>query len=435
MARPIVPTSIRRQRDGGPIEVRTAAGVWVDWKYLAPQSRTNVAAAVSRVGSNMDSLLQDPRPFSLDLQQEPQPRDPQAPAPAPQGDGDGDGDGQADDDDDKDGDGDNPAPQDPKSPMEVAIEDIVRRIAAEVADGLDVDREARVLAEINERLEHFKPEPQGGGLVPVLTQIIVKHRDLPPLPQDGLFHNQFPELVANIAAGLHTFLPGPPGTGKSHSAEQAANILGYMFGALSLGPTTPESRLWGGMDANGKFHEPPLIQCIRHAMENPDGGAVFCFDEMDNGHAGILATMNSAQANGWCFAPNGDKLLLGSNMVFIGAANTYGTGPTAEFSGRNKLDAATLDRFTYLPWDTDLGVEEVLVRQRIEDAVVASQWLDMWRTLRANVDAHGIKFFVTMRGAVTGAKIIAAGRTPERALMLTAGNKIPADQWRKVSPL
>ena len=318
------------------------------------------------------------------------------------------------------------------------MEDIVRRIATQLDDNVKADI-GDILHDIEDRwekrLDEFEPKNTGPTtLTTITTRIELVRPDMPDLPKDGLFHKSFDDLLANMVAGIHSFLPGPPGTGKSHSAEQAAKMLGWKFGALSLGPTTPESRLWGGMDANGRFIETPLLACIRHAMENPDSGAVYCLDEMDNAHAGILATMNSAMANGWVFAPNGDLLTLGSNMAFCAAANTFGTGPTAEFSGRNKLDPATLDRFAYLPWDIDLGMEEVLVRQRLEP-MVASQWLDVWRTLRQNVQNHGLKFFITMRGAINGAKIIAAGRPIDKALMLVAGNKFPADQWAKVNPL
>lgn len=257
--------------------------------------------------------------------------------------------------------------------------------------------------------------------------------------KDGLFHNRFPQLVKHISLGLHSFLPGPPGTGKSHAAALAADALGWKFGALSLGPTTPESRLLGGMDANGRFHEPPMVEGCRYAQANPDKGFVFCLDEMDNGHPGILATMNSLLANGWFFAPNGDMVTVGANVAFIAAANTYGSGPTAEFSGRNKLDPATLDRFLFIPWETDESVETTLVRSHFGEGdkaeAMATEWLMVWRTCRQNVADNRLKIHVTMRGAIYGAKMIAAGMTVDRALRAILLDKLPADQAAKISPL
>lgn len=257
--------------------------------------------------------------------------------------------------------------------------------------------------------------------------------------KDGLFHAQFPKLVRWVGSGNHVYLPGPPGTGKSHAANQVAQTLGWRFGSISLGPTTPESRLWGGKDANGNFHEPTFIELARFAQDNPESGAVFCMDEMDNGHPGVIATLNSAMANGWFTAPNGDVIVTGANFVIVAAANTYGTGPTAEFAGRNRLDAATLDRFLYLPWDTDLNVEETLVKAHLagveNGTAKAEDWLDVWRTARASVADHGLKVFVTMRGAVNGAKLIAGGEGLRSTLDGVLMSKIPADQAKKINPL
>lgn len=251
----------------------------------------------------------------------------------------------------------------------------------------------------------------------------------------GVQHAMFPTLMRCIAAGQHAFLPGPAGSGKSHAAEQGAAAMGWEFASMSLGPTTPESRLWGGMDANGKFHEPPFVRLARYASENPDSGAVFCLDEMDNGHAGILATLNSAMANGWFTSPSGEVVRWGRNFVIVAAANTFGTGPTAEFSGRNRLDAATLDRFAYIPWDTDVDMERALVRGILhEDTDLAVAWLDVWHTARQNVADHGLKAFVTMRGAQNGARLLLAGFTIREAYDLVLGSKLPADQAHKVSP-
>jgi cobaltochelatase CobS len=268
----------------------------------------------------------------------------------------------------------------------------------------------------------------------VLTNVTIHRPDVAPLPIDGLFHSEFPKLLRLVASGAHVYLPGSPGTGKTHAAAQCAEALGWPLGTISFGPTTPESRLLGGMTANGEFFEPMLLKLVRWCMDNPDNGAVMCLDEMDNGHPGVQATLNSLMANGFITAPNGDHLVVGKNLVFVACANTYGTGPTAEFAGRNRLDPATLDRFRYLPWEIDKGVEEVLVRRQLPDTMIADAWLDVWRTARQNVVDHGLKIFVTPRGAVAGASDIAAGFSIEEAFALSLGNKVPADQLVKISP-
>lgn len=284
------------------------------------------------------------------------------------------------------------------------------------------------------RLSGGKGDSGGNGAVVVRIEFV--RPNMPDYEQDGVFHNQFPTLLKLAAAGQHVYLPGPPGAGKSHAAEAVSTALGYQFGAISLGPTTPESRLWGGMDANGSFHQTPLSDGLIFAEENPDKGFVYTLDEMDNGHPGIIATLNSSMANGWVLLPNGRRVSFGNNVVFVGCANTYGTGPTAEFSGRNRLDAATLDRFRYLPWDTDKGMEAAMVRGLLHDQPeVAKDWLDVWESSRKNVEAHGLKVFVTMRGALAGAKMLACGFDIFETYNMVLLNKLPAEQAKKVSPL
>lgn len=294
------------------------------------------------------------------------------------------------------------------------------------------------LDQINKKVAEVSNGNNGsGGAVTVKIEIIKPGE--PQYDKEGVFHYAFPTLAKLVAGGHHVYLPGPPGSGKSHSAEQVAKALGWRFAALSLGPTTPESRLWGGMDANGHFHQTALTDGLIYAEENPDSGFVFCLDELDNGHPGIIATLNSAMANGWVMLPNGRLVRFGRNMVFLGCANTYGTGPTAEFSGRNRLDAATLDRFRYLPWDTDKGMEGAMVRGILADsengAELAADWLDVWNSARKNVESHGLKVFVTMRGALAGATMLAQGFDIIDTFNMVLLNKLPADQAGKINPL
>lgn len=300
-----------------------------------------------------------------------------------------------------------------------------------------VSKHERNLQRLQSEVSSLKINGGGGGDGKgVIVAVEIRKIDVGDIQtHEGFFHYQFANLVKNIAGGHHSYLPGPPGSGKSHAAKQAADSLGWRFGALSLGPTTPESRLWGGRDANNNFFEPPLVKLARHAMENPENGAVYCLDELDNGHPGIIATLNSGMANGWFEAPNGDLIEWGDNFVIVGSANTYGTGPTAEFSGRNRLDSATLDRFNFLPWDTDVSMETAMVKSILagQDTVCAD-WLDVWQSARRNVESHGLKVFITMRGAIRGAKMLAQGRDFFETANEVLLNKLPEDQRAKVSP-
>lgn len=456
MARPIIPVAIRRQTADGALEVQSKGGLWVPYRLVADSVKASVYS-LARTMRYMDHgdvfpleefhwdlVKHDPEQVSAPNVSDTQVSDRENEQDSQQSDSETDSDLQeSDSESDSDSDNTDNNNQQQQENAEMSMEDIVRRVAGE----LDNEQDKRWVQEmerqwthwsdnIDQRLADFTPTSQTTELRSVISRVEIVLPET-TITTDGVFHQSMPDLLFNMQLGIHTYLPGSPGTGKSHAAEQAAQALGWEFGSISFGPTTPESRLVGGMTADGSFFEPMLIKLIRFAMENPDTGAVMCLDEMDNGHAGVQATLNSLLANGWMTAPNGDHLVIGKNLVFIACANTFGTGPTAEFSGRNKLDAATLDRFAYLPWEIDLGLEEVLVRRFFseEQDTLASHWLDVWRTARSNVQAHGLKLFVTPRGAQAGARMVAAGRSVEKSLAQVLGNKVPADQWAKVNPL
>lgn len=463
MARPIIPVAVKRFETGSTIEVLSRSGIWMNYRLLSGQSQFAVEEACAKAGYKKRGVTfpncwfewnlaepadeegpqvrpypdeQQPQQFESETETESSDSDSTTESDEPSDMDDKPSDEKSEEETDQDS-GPN------KEEDEVTIEDIIRKIAGELDDTVRTevaDAFGNIHQEWKDELSNQLADFKSQSVAPtdvlrsVITTINIVEPTKPTVQLDGIFHAEFPELLQNCRDGLHTYLPGPPGAGKSHAAESVATAMGWRFASMSCGPTTPESRIWGGMDANGKFFEPAFVQGCRYAMANPDSGFIWCLDEMDNGHPGILSTQNSAMANGWFTAPNGDRIVLGRNVVFVGAANTFGTGPTAEFAGRNKLDPATLDRFTYVPWDTDLGMEAALVRNYLpEDLSVA--WLDVWQTVRNNVADHGLKFFVTMRGCLNGARIIAGGRTIDKALALVLGNKIPTDQWAKVNPL
>lgn len=432
MSRPIIPIAVRRPDRGRELEVQAKGGQWIPWNLLSPASKTNT---FDTFRSHRDANDQhwpegsflwsaDRPPVETSPDQQPQTQYQQ----------------EADDDVQDDTtreqdtqDTDQPVQEDQQVQQDtqqedapMTIEDMVRRIASELDE--------HVKADMLEQFEIFKPNIPTDNVVHVTTRVEVK-TPTQHTTHDGLFHEHFGDLLHLVSIGQHVFLPGPPGSGKSHAAQQVAEVLGWKFGEISMSPDLPESRIWGGRTPDG-FVETPLLEGLRFAQDNPDSGFAFLFDEMDAARASLVVSINSAAANCRVTAPNGDRLAWQDNVVFIGAANTFGTGPTAEFAGRNKLDAATLDRFAYIPWDTDPMMERQVVMSFLQhDSVLAEAWLDAWRTLRDNVKTYGLKTFVTMRGARNGARMLASGLDIDKTMMLVIGNKLPADQWAKVSPL
>lgn len=221
-------------------------------------------------------------------------------------------------------------------------------------------------------------------------------------------HRVLPTLITMVAAGLHVFLVGPAGSGKSILAAQAATAQGLKLSALSLGPTTPTSKLFGYRDAQGAYVGTPF----RRAYEL---GGLMLIDEMDNGHPGLLAELNQALANG--HAAFGDGMVRRhEDFRLVATGNTHGLGPDRRYVGRNALDAATLDRFALLqvPYDEDL--EERLTLAQGARPALARQWLWHVRRVRASVDALNLNVIVSPRASIEGARLLATGMDWDRVL-------------------
>ena len=282
----------------------------------------------------------------------------------------------------------NPAP---------ALNDAVGSLAAALAaltPNVDLDENrVREIAEdvANKVLADSKP--------PVYEILI---GDGPVVTYDKATHARFGDVVKIVGAGLHAYLVGPPGTGKTTLCSQIADALNLEFAMISCDPTMPASKLFGFVDANGTERRTPFWDVY-------ENGGLFLFDEIDNAHPGIIAGMNSALANGHCaFASRIVK--RSPEFRCIAAANTFGTGATRQFVGRNQLDAATLDRFVTVTVDIDETLEEALTLANLtENVALAKEWLASVRKWRQSVADKGLQVIISPRASIEGARLLGVG--------------------------
>jgi cobaltochelatase CobS len=241
------------------------------------------------------------------------------------------------------------------------------------------------------------------------VKIVVKIADRPAVTISRQ-HYKFPLLLATIAAKVPAFLVGPAGTGKTSAAHAAANALGLPFYAISVGPMTSKSDLFGMRDASGHYHESDLVKAATR-------GGVFLFDELDAGNAATMTSINMLLANGSFSTPDGMRE-KSPDFVPVFALNTYGTGASREYVGRNQLDAATLDRGAFLDWPLDaslessfLGIDETAPAFNLSEggAATAGAWLDKIRAVRSAAALHKIRHIVSPRAAIYGMQLAAAG--------------------------
>lgn len=160
-------------------------------------------------------------------------------------------------------------------------------------------------------------------------------------------------MIVNAKSGINTLLVGPAGCGKTYSASQLAEALNVEFGHLNLTAGASETWLFGRQTPTG-FVEGTFSKLYRN-------GGVFLADEMDAADANLMLCINTAIANDTMYNPiSGETIKRHPEFVFVGAANTFGKGGDSKFTGRSRLDAATLDRFVMIAVDYNTTVEEKL---------------------------------------------------------------------------
>jgi MoxR-like ATPase len=198
---------------------------------------------------------------------------------------------------------------------------------------------------------------------------IVKHEYLIKTPTETkAVKGQLPECFQTVLdlaqARCNILLVGPAGCGKTHLSRVVSESLGLDYAGQSCSAGMSESAFSGWLlpiGDSGKF-EYVQSEFVR-IYEN---GGIFLFDEIDAADSNTLLFLNQALANGEFFLPmryQKPHVKRHKDFVAIAAANTFGNGATAMYSGRNLLDGATMDRFRMgiIPMDYDPKVESELV--------------------------------------------------------------------------
>jgi hypothetical protein len=240
-----------------------------------------------------------------------------------------------------------------------------------------------------------------------------------PLP--GLHHKLFPDLLqviaARTAAGkpLNIWIAGPAASGKTSAAMKVAEALDRRF--YGNGAVTFAEQLFGFIDAHGVYH----TTAFRNAYEH---GGVYVFDDTDGSDANATTAFNMGLENGVCPFP--DRMVeRHPDCVIIATANTWGSGATADYVGRNKLDGAFLDRFgVKLPWDYDVALESAISGN--------PEWAQRVIAARARARAAGLKVLITPRASIAGAALIAQGMSADKAASYTYLANLTAEQRRMV---
>lgn len=213
----------------------------------------------------------------------------------------------------------------------------------------------------------------------------------------GVQHKMFQDLLDILQAGLHPWIAGPAGSGKTTAVQNVAKALGYGF--YMTGAIDNEYKLTGFTTATGEVVSTEFRRAVEYAIAHPESGAIFLWDEVDRSMHSALLAFNAVLSNGLINFPD-KQLQKPNNLYFAACANTWGL-PSGEYVGAMKQDAAFVDRFCPLEWDYDEDLERAMVSN---DA-----WVTRVQQIRARARAKGIKVLITPRASISGAKLLARG--------------------------
>lgn len=254
-------------------------------------------------------------------------------------------------------------------------------------------------------------------------------------PTLKLVHEAYHTVLVHAHARVAPFLVGPAGCGKTTIAEQIAKEFGLQF--YYTGAVESSFMLRGFRDAHGQVQHTPF----RTAYEK---GGVFLFDELDASDPQAIVSLHAAMDNGVLDAPDG-MIPMHKNFILMAAGNTWGHGATLDYVGRTPLDAATLDRYSFIPVDYDPNLEAAIAgeavepapRPEIKESELSDEQKQAWRILvqqsRIACGELKLRHIVSTRPIVNGLKLLAYGLPTEAVFRYQVLKGLPEADIAKVN--
>lgn len=171
-------------------------------------------------------------------------------------------------------------------------------------------------------------------------------------------HTQFEYVKTLVENNIPTLLEGPAGTGKTTLAKDIATALNLKFYNISWCKQTTKNDVVGFINLNHEYMPPQFREALEH-------GGLMLWDELDAADANTLLIFNTIE-NGYMTFP--DKIVhVHQDFRLIATANP--SDQHSQYTGRSKLDAATLDRFEPVPLNRDDALEIELTSQESFDEI------------------------------------------------------------------
>ena len=249
--------------------------------------------------------------------------------------------------------------------------------------------------------------------IPKVQTIEVKLPTKDEVKKLGQQHYLFQDVLESVADNSYVLLKGDAGSGKTYGAVQIAKALDLKYRIFSFTNEISLGRCIGYMDAMGNY----VKTSIRGMYE--DGGLLI-LDEFDAMNPNVAVSLNNMLSGDEYTFP--DKVVMKhEDFRVIACTNTFGNGADKDYSSRNKLDKATLDRFDE---KFDWGYDENLERAVFGDTEATRAVL----AIRKNAKNLGIT--ITPRRTKSVNKMVVRGVSLKVAVERSILNEYKSDQQR-----
>lgn len=165
---------------------------------------------------------------------------------------------------------------------------------------------------------------------------------------DGVFCDDFEDILQDVADGFYPYLWGAAGCGKTHTAEQVAKALKLDFYCQTTIQFAHDVKGYG--DAAGNFVETSFYKAFKY-------GGLYFQDEYDRSSSEAAVVLNTALANGYYDFPVVGRVEAHPNFRFMAAGNTRMMGADDEYVSGQVIDASSRDRVIYYEMKYDRRVE------------------------------------------------------------------------------
>lgn len=162
-----------------------------------------------------------------------------------------------------------------------------------------------------------------------------------------MYHSKYNEIKTLVEHNMNVLLSGERGSGKSTILQQIAKDLDMTYVSVTMTRQTTVGALLGFISVTGTY----IPSLLRTAVEN---GHMFILEEIDGADPNTLLCLNTLE-NGYLSFP--DKL-VDVHPEFRLCATANPAGEHQIYTGRAKLDAATLDRFDEVTVQRDPDLEK-----------------------------------------------------------------------------